>query len=215
MRVFQGVSIVCLAVALAGAQAQPSAKSYAELVAQAESGDAATDYTALRMAYAASEGYDPYGVETGGSYETIWPAFQKKDCATVIKASDEMLKVDYTLATIHVLRSDCLRTNGDKARADREEAIGRGLVASLRGSGDGKSPETAFVIVSMSEERFMLVGMGLHEEKQSLLNNNGHMYDLIEGKNENADGPGSAFFNVDALFAGMTRKFQKAGSPTP
>jgi len=213
MRARRLLLAILSAVALAGVQA--SAKTYAELVAQAESGDAATDYTALRMGYAGSDGYDPYGAATRGGYDAIWPAFQKKDCGTVIRLSDEMLKADYTLATIHVLKGDCLRSKGDVAGADREEAIGRGLADSLRASGDGKSPKTAFVVISMSEERFLLVALGLREEKQSLINDGGHVFDLIEGTNEKADGPTSAFFNVDALFAGMARQFQKTGSPAP
>ena len=213
MRTFHVLAIAAFAVAAAAEPA--SVKSYAELVAQAESGDAATDYTALRMAYAASDDYDPYGTATGEKFNSIWPAFQAKDCAKVLPLADEMLKADFTLVSVHVLRSDCLRTNGDGARADREEAIARGLMASLKASGDGKSPKTAFVVVTMSEERFLLVGLGLHEEKQSLISDGGHVYDLIEGSNEKPDGPSSAFFNVDALFAGMARQFQKPGAAAP
>ena len=207
--------LLAIAVFAAAAAAEPAPKSLADWVTMAEAGDAATDYTALRMAYAASEGYDPYGTATGEKFNAIWPAFKAKDCAAVLPLADEMLKADYTLVSVHVLRSDCLRTAGEAARADREEAIARGLMASLQDSGDGKSLKTAYVVVTMSEERFLLVGLGLHEERQSLINDSGHLYDLIEGPNEKPDGPKLAFFNVDALFAGMARQFQNSGPPVP
>lgn len=206
--------VTALSAAVLAAAPAP-AKSYAELVAQAESGDAATDFTALRMAYSQSPDYDPYGSATGEKFAVLWPAFKARDCAKVLAVSDEMLKADYTLASVHVIRSECFRLTGDRDRDAREEMIGRGLANSLRASGDGKSTKTAIVVVTMSEERFMLVALGLREEKQSLINDGGHVYDLIEGANEAADGPKTAFFNVDALFAGMARKFQKTGSPTP
>lgn len=204
------------ALAFTGATGQSApAKSYADLVAQAESGDSATDYTALRTAYAASDGYDPYGMDLQADYHQLWPAFQAKDCAKVITVSDGMLKRDYTMATVHVLRADCFRAQGDASRGDREEAIARGLADSLRHTGDGKSVATAYVVVTMSEERFLLVAIGLHEARQSLINDKGHMYDLIEGPNDNPGGPKAAYFNVDALFAGMAREFEKSGSPAP
>ena len=202
-------------LALAGARADAPAKTYAELVTQAETGDAATDFTALRIAYAQSPGYDPYGYASGAKFGELWPAFKAKDCAKVFAVSDEMLKSDYTLASVHIIRSECYRLAGDDQREAREEMIGRGLANSLTASGDGKSTKTAYVVVTMSEERFLLVALGLHEEKQSLIRDGGHVYDLIEGPNEKPGGDASAFFNVDALFAGMARQFQKTGAAAP
>jgi hypothetical protein len=179
------------------------------LVAQAESGDPATDYAALRNAYAVSDGYDGYSLAIHEMYNVLWPAFQAKDCAKVIATSDQILKIDYTPVAVHFIRSDCFKQMGDQARADHEEAIGRGLARSLLGSGDGKSAATAYVVVTMAEERFVLSFLELNEERQSLVTGGGHNYDLIEGKNQKTGEKASAYFNVDALFAGMARAFEK------
>ena len=209
----------CLIIAVVAglsdpAHAQQPAKNFSDLVAQAESGDTTTDYSALRASYAESDGYDPYSLKVRGLYDVIWPAFQAKDCAKVVSVSDQMLKIDYTLVSVHLMRADCFKQMGDSVRSAHEEAIGKGLAQSLLHSGDGKSIETAYAVVTMAEERFVLNALGLKEERQSLLNHDGHMYDLIQGPNENTGGPTSALFNVDALFAGMARELKNAGTPT-
>jgi hypothetical protein len=61
----------------------------------------------------------------------------------------------------------------------------------------------------MAEERFVLSFLELNEERQSLVTGGGHNYDLIEGKNQKTGEKASAYFNVDALFAGMARAFEK------
>lgn len=217
IREFRAAKLVRLAVLLAAgfvlclsfARAQTAPKPYADLVAQAESGDPATDYTALRNAYVVSGEYDGYSTKVHELYDVLWPAFQAKDCAKAIATSDEMLKIDYTLVTVHFIRSDCFKQMGDQARAGREDAIGKGLAHSLLSSGDGKSTATAYVVVTMAEERFVLGYLELKEEKQSLVNAGGHNFDLIEGTNTKTGEKASAFFNVDAMFGSLTRSLQK------
>ena len=205
-----GLLAAGLALCLTAARAEIPAPSYADLVAQAESGDPATDFTALRQAYAVSEGYDGYGAGVEEPFHDMWMAFKAKDCAKAIAKSDEILKDDYTQSTVHFIRRDCFKQMGDQARADREESIARGLIHSLLSSGDGKSAATAYVVVTMEEERLVLSYLELNEERQALVNEGGHNYDLIEGKNEKTGEAGSAYFNVDALLAGTARMLQKA-----
>jgi hypothetical protein len=195
------------------AQAQQPTRNFSDLVAQAEKGDPATDYTALRLAYAQSDGYDPYSTAVRKLYGDIWPAFQAKDCAKVASVSDEMLKIDYTLVAVHFMRADCFKQTGDIPRSEREVAIAKGLAQSLLHSGDGKGVDTAYVVVTMAEERFLLTAIGLTEEQQSLLNHNGRMYDLIQGKNQNPGGPVSACFDVSLLFAGLAHKLGHTDAP--
>lgn len=205
-----GLVATVLVLGLAPARAQSAAPSYADLVAQAESGDPATDFTALRNAYVVSAHYDGYGMKTLGMYDFLGPAFQAKDCAKVVATSDQVLKIDYTPVTVHFMRTDCFKQMGDQARSDLERAIGRGLARSLLGSGDGKSTVTAYVVVTMAEERFVLSFLELNVERQALLGDGGHKFDLIEGKNGKTGEKASVYFNIDAVFGSLTRALRKA-----
>ncbi|MGD0142707.1 MAG: DUF4919 domain-containing protein [Rhizomicrobium sp.] len=184
----------------------PSAALYAKLVEKARNGDADTNYTALRLSYVQSEGYDPYSTRTRPLFEDIWQALNAKDCSGAIAKSNELLRIDFTRIVIHALRSDCFGRLGDAANASRELAIGRGLAASLLASGDGKTPSTAYVVVTLNEEGFVLHELGVTEEQQALVNDNGHEYDRIAGTDK-AGKKTSVYFEVSNLFAGLSREF--------
>jgi hypothetical protein len=189
----------------------PSAALYARLVEKARNGDADTNYTALRLSYAQTDGYDPYSASTSALFEDTWHALKVQDCTTALAKSTELLKIDFTRIMIHAMRSDCFDRLGDKANASRELMIGRGLAASLLGSGDGKSQATAFIVVTLNEEGFVLRGLGVTQAGQSLVTQNGHEYDEIDGTDKTGQKV-SVFFEVSNLFAGLSRQLGSAGA---
>ena len=196
-----------LMLAAVPAQAQAAEKTYAELVAQAESGDLATDFTALRMAYVKSDGYDGYNNKYHDLYQPLWKAALAKDCNKVIAISDEALKSDYTLVSVHMARATCFKEMGDQARAEHEDAVGHGLAHSVFGSGDGKSTATAYIVITMDEEHLVEGNLHLDGDKQSLINEGGHSYDLIEGPNRDTHERIAVYFNVDAMFGSLMKIF--------
>jgi len=189
--------------------------SYGELVAKAKSGDADTDYTALRLAYAASDGYDPYGANTRELFADAWAALQADDCAVAMKTSDALLALDFTNIPIHAMREKCFTKQGDAAAAARELGVGKGLALSLLASGDGKSVATAFVVVTLGEEEFVLVHFAIEEKKQVLVTDHGRSYDVIEGVDKGSGEKVDICFDVGNLFAGMGRKLKDPQDAKP
>jgi hypothetical protein len=187
--------------------------SYAVLVAKAQRGDTDTDYTALRLAYAASYAYDPYSANTRDLFAAAWAALQADDCATAMKKSDALLALDFTNIPVHAIREKCLAKAGDTAAAARELDAGKGLALSLLSSGDGKSVATAFVVVTLGEEEFVLVHFGIDEKKQLLIYDHGRPFDVIEGVDKSSGQKVDICFDVSNLFAGMSRKLKDAAPP--
>jgi len=204
-----GLSGPAIAEAPPQSENAPSAALYAKLVEKARNGDTDTNYTALRLSYVQSDGYDPYSTRTRPLFEDTWQALNARDCPGAIAKSNELLRIDFTRIVVHALRSDCFGQLGDTANALRELAIGRGLAASLLASGDGKSPSTAYVVVTLNEETFVLREIGVKQEKQALVNDDGHEYDLISGI-DRAGQKASVYFEVSNLFAGLSREFGAA-----
>ena len=84
----------------------------------------------------------------------------------------------------------------DPAKAEFHRTVFRGLIDSIRNTGDGKSPEKAWVIISVHEEYVVLRAMGLKPSGQSLMMDKGHAYDVMKAKDE--DGKEETFyFNTD------------------
>ncbi|MBI3677752.1 MAG: DUF4919 domain-containing protein [Proteobacteria bacterium] len=205
--------LCCFGLALLFARAAfaddtASSSRYDDLVARAQQGDSDVDYTELRLAYAQTKQYDPYSANNEALFKQSWDALQAKDCATVLAKSAELLKLDYTRIPIHVMRESCLKQQGDEAEAERELGVAKGLALSLLASGDGKSTATAFKVVTLNEESFVLVHYGLSKERQALVNENGKQFDLIEGTDKTGVKIG-VYFDVSLLFAGLAGKLQQ------
>jgi len=194
---------------LATGEQVKSAPSYNELLARAKRGDRDLDYQALRYAYAGSPGYDPYGGSLRALKTAMGKAYREKDCLRVTGEAAKILEIDYVDIDAHMLADLCFRQLGDTARAEFHRAEARGLMRSILQSGDGKSPENAFVVIAVDEEYSLIGAMGLKVQKQSLVNQDGHAYDRMDVTGADADKAGVLFFNVDRPLSWMDEQFKK------
>jgi hypothetical protein len=178
-----------------------AAESYAAMVERVKKGDATVDYRALRDAYSASPAYQPYGVE---ARDEMRKAFAAKDCPNTIKHGEKVLNEIYIDVLTHLLTANCLRKGNDEAKADFHRAIGRSLLDSIAASGDGKSPQTAFIVVTIDEEYDLLGMRGLTMKSQALVHTGGHSFDQMSVVAE--DGTTSTlFFQIDRPMGWLTK----------
>lgn len=207
MGFFVRAGLCALVLALVPAAADPGPeKTFEQWVAMAEAGDPGVDFTALRQAYVRSPGYDGYGMGWRDDQMELIKAANVHDCAKLFTIADKIRKADYTYPLLHLMLANCYHGTGDSARGEREHAIFVGLRESLFKSGDGKSIDTAYVVITMAEERFILIMNRLQETGQALLNKNGHNFDRIEAVNSETGEKAEVYFNVDAMFGSLTRK---------
>jgi hypothetical protein len=152
---------------------------YDELTARAASGDKSVDFTALRAAYPFTQQWDAYGRTIAPLVEQADAAAKGKDCATALEKVDEVLKIDYTAIEAHRVRRDCLK--GDAARI--ESRIADGLMDSLKRSGNGKTEETAYPVMSLHEEKDLLIEkhIVLKTRDTEVRGSNGRFYDVVHG----------------------------------
>jgi hypothetical protein len=196
----------CLAVAIPTVAASPA--TYDALVAKAEADGLSVDYTALRTAFAASNRNDPLGFAMDQNIGQMMIAMNSGDCGKALESSEKVLKASFINILAHLVRSECLNKSGELARAAREDTIISGLRDSIFLSGDGDSKKTAFVVVTLDEERFVLLAKGFNETKQALIEDDGHSYDLIEGKSKDGTAR-SVYFQIDAITAAEARIFSE------
>ena len=201
LAIFLGLSVLIPSVAAAP-------ESYDALVAKAEADGLSVDYTVLRAAYAASDRDDPLGFAMDQNIGLMMKAMTAGDCDKALEISEKVLKASFINLLAHLVRSECLNKRGELARAAREDTIISGLRDSIFLSGDGSSAKTAFVVVTLDEERFVLSSKGLQETQQALIQNDGHSYDLIEGKSKDGT-TRSLYFQIDAITAAEVRMFKE------
>lgn len=87
-----------------------------------------------------------------------------------------------------------------------------GLFSSVLKSGNGMSPETAFVVIAVDEEYSVLETASLTPVKQALVNHGGSVFDRFEVKLPDSDQTVTLFFNFDRPHAQLARTLRSRDS---
>jgi hypothetical protein len=186
--------------------AETSAPGYDELVARLKGGDTNVDFAALREAYARSPRYDPYASEASRLKTALFDAFAAKDCPRATDIAAKILETNYVNIDAHLIAGRCYGDMGDAKRADFHQAVARGLLAAIAQSGDGESPETAFVVIAIEEEYSFLRAQGYEASDQALVNHAGRRIDRIEATDADTGDAVVVFFDVERPLSWLERE---------
>jgi hypothetical protein len=181
----------------AAALDQPS--EYASLMASLKAGRTDIDYTRLRLSYMESPEFKA-AKDLSKSEEAMSAALNNKDYPAALKDAEAVLDNEYVNIDAHFVALVANREMGTMDKAEFHRTVFRGLINSIRNSGDGKSIETAWVVISVHEEYVLLRVLGFQPSEQNLVHKDSHSYDVMKVKNAE-DGTGQTFyFNVDIPF---------------
>lgn len=187
-------AILCISALPLVSRAKETSE-YANLLSALKAGNTNIDYGRLRMSYVESPERKK-AKDTSADEKAMSQALQDRDFPSALKHADAVLENEYVNLDAHFVAYIANREMGDSVKAEFHKAVFRGLIDSIRNSGDGKSPEKAWVIISVHEEYVMLRVMGLRPSGQSLVMDKGHAYDVMKAKDE--DGKEETFyFNTD------------------
>ena len=125
------------------------------------------DFTQLRMDYAAQPDFCPQW-KVDDQREAIVEAYKAKDNKKVVELSKSWIEKVPVDADIHFMRAQALKKVGDLEGFSYHWYCFYGLIHSIASSGDGKTPETAFKVISVSEEYYLLNEIGAEVIEQSL-----------------------------------------------
>ena len=104
------------------------------------------------------------------------------------------------------LRAIALKETGRQEESDLHLAWYKGLAESVLSSGDGRTPQSAWVVISVYEEYAVLRGLRVKPVSQQLLDGN---IDAVEV--ERRDGQRlTLYFDPKAHFRRLARQQQKA-----
>ena len=202
-----GVVLLLVGQALLCGNARAAEPSYDDYVAQVKAGKIDIDYTGFRLAYAASSKYAPY--DTIENVSKLKKAYDAGDCPSAMAHAKEVFEINFVHMEAHKIAAFCLKKAGNEEEARREYAMFLGLFSSVLKSGDGKSPETALVVIAVDEEHIVLETAALTPVKQALVNHGGSAFDRFEVKWPGSDRTVTLFFNVDRPHAQLARTLQK------
>lgn len=183
---------------------------YEALLSKLKAGDTAIDYTALRYAYAESDGYDGYGSGPEDARRLMIEAFNGRNCTAALEQALRILEDVYIDIDAHYVAGRCYSETLNLGKSGYHRAVANGLEKSLLESGDGKTPKTAFVVVRLTEEYHVLGIKRLRMRTQSLVHADGHNYDLMQASDE-AGNEVALYFQIDRILAGLDRRMKGLG----
>ena len=178
---------------IAGAR-DPS--EYATLLASLKAGNTNIDFARLRLSYMESPERRK-AKDVSDSEKAMFEALSAKDFPKALKHAQNVLATEYINMDAHFVASVANREMGDAEKAEFHRTVFRGLIDSIRNSGDGKSMETAWVVVTVHEEYVVLRALGFKPSGQGLLEKDGHSYDQMKVKSAEDGTEQTFYFNID------------------
>lgn len=201
--------LACPAIALqAGAKAAEEARSpereFQSLLERVKKSDPTVDFAAMRKLQTRLDSYKPYGADVEDRPFALVSA-GKLDQAKSL--AEHVLGLNYLDLEAHMAAATIAEKRGDATAAAHHHYVMNGVLDSIFQSGDGKSLETAFVVITLSEEYAVMSQLGLRVGSQALLNDDaGHSYDQLTGVNPKTQASQEVYFNIDALMGALAEE---------
>lgn len=186
---------------------------YPELLRRFQEAD--TTLTAEQLYYfyygtATRPDYNPYrlsnydGLKEAMSGDEITEEGWRKAAQVV----DEELESDPTNLRFHVYRQMVYSNLYGKESQEATDAYNQVIMlfTTIMSSGNGKTPETAFQVISTTDEYGMMDMLGLSLKSQSLVERHGRSYDLMEFQENNYELE-SLYFDVTVCMEAMHKMF--------
>lgn len=130
-------------------QAQERPTLYSQLVERLKSGDRSVDFTELRMAFTETPAYNGLMMAT---YRQLWNTLNMKDFEAALKVVDAVLERNYAEPNAHMVATIAHAQLGRQQESQFHRFIADGLLKSIMSRGDGKTKETAYQVIDVSEE---------------------------------------------------------------
>lgn len=187
-----GTTLVMLAAAQ---QPSPRPSRYEQLAARVRRGDKTVNFRDLRMAYTETLDYESY--DASEAHESMLAALDDKRYPAALQLASSVLNRDFVDIDAHYASYVAYRELGDQERAAFHKQVVDGLLRSIADSGDGKSVDSAFVVIEPREEMLVWQFLGAGEPTVSSLEKNGHHFDVLKGQDARTFRTVTYFFNVD------------------
>ena len=186
---------------------------YPELLRRFEKADTTLTVEQLHYFYygtATRPDYNPYKTS---NYDALHKALEKEtpekeDWENAAQVIDEQLKTDPTNIRFHLYKHivyDNLYGPESEKTFDAYKQVVM-LLSAVTSTGDGRSKETAFHVISVTDEYGILDTFGLSSKMQSLVEDKGQSY-VVMDLEENEYGLESMYFNITVSMEAMNKIF--------
>jgi hypothetical protein len=188
-----------VSINVAGQKTQPAKNRYEDLLEKVKKSDQSVDFKELRLAYTETSSYSPYGGDRE-SFKQMFASLKANEFDKALASAEALLAKNYLDLNGHFGCFVAHRQLGHADKATYHKFVFEGLLDSIRKSGDGKTSDTAFVVISTDEEYVLFNFLGLRPTGQALINEKGHSYDKMTAVDPKTNETVVYYFNIDKPF---------------
>lgn len=176
---------------------------YSEFVKQLELGKTDINYKEFRESFIESEQFktaSKKAVEFEDLEKEMYSLMRSKKYLQIVDVTKKMLSIDYTSMLAHKILRQTYKIIGDTSNASKYKSIQFGLLNSIVHNGDGKTCATAWPVIQIAEEYFILQMLGASLLKQRV-DKKGGICDEMQVKTEEGN-KGVYYFGISKVVQG-------------
>jgi hypothetical protein len=137
---------------------------YTALLMRTLDGDTTVDFSRMRFWFTQTKKYDPFALagaaKLTGFRDSMYLAYTAKNWRTVRDFAGKILQREFCDIDAQSLASTSNLQLGDTILAKVQGWTAHRLLESIKSSGDGLSPQTAYKLISVAEQRPFLAYLG-------------------------------------------------------
>lgn len=179
---------------------------YSEFIKKLEGGDTDINYREFRESFIESKQFKIFSKksqEFDSLKKEMYSLMNKKSYQEIIGVTKKMLGINYTSMIAHKILRQTYNIIGDTTNAAKYKTIQFGLLNSIVKNGDGKSCATAWPVIQIEEEYFILQMIGATVLTQST-DYTGSVCDKMEVRTEEGDKK-IYYFEISKVFEGYKK----------
>jgi TonB family protein len=172
-------------------------REYAEMLGRIQQGDMTVDFRAFRVSGAIKSGSHGSVLETSerAAFRNV---ASSGDWVGALDLAKKALERNYASPIAHFDAMSAYLALRKTEEAAAHEKILNALLESIRQSGDGKSPETAYFVVTVQEEYIFLNRvLRVRATSQNWVKKDGHFYDRLSVPDATTNQVQYLWFNAD------------------
>jgi hypothetical protein len=187
--------------------------TYEEMLAVARSHPESVDFAAFRLAFTRTSAYAPYDVDALEEDEALEEAAGMPDWPAVLIRANAALERCYVRMKPHIYAAMACEALGDGPGQRHHEQCVTGLLASIMESGDGRTPETGFVVIGVWEEYDVLNALRLQTVRQALLPVGARRVDQMSVLAPDNSEPFDLYFDVTLPMTAIHQQIDRESEP--
>lgn len=205
MRFF--ISIVIISLASCGATPSPAEKDdkqlqadsrYQLLVEKVSRRATADDFKALQENYILSSHYHPYDIAESTDSKALFEHMQSQQWQQCATQAQKILNYNFISLNAHFAAMVCANKTDDYLNNDKHKYILKNLIDTIARSGDGESPQSAFMISSTTQLRAFVRLQGFEITGQKLMHKKEKTYDVMTLKNVTDNNTVQWYFDISS-----------------